>query len=510
MTKLTRKGQVKIPGYEVYESIRSEKGGGGFLTAITKEMSSIGEYSIEFINAYGKSEGANEVERINFMSKLEDQLVSAKLRGNLICCQLDANSKLGKEIIDGDPHSMSANGDLLYKVIKRNNLIPVNATDKCSGVITRQRILQSGVVEESVIDYFLVCHDLFNLITKMTIERSHVMTKFSSTKGVKSNKESDHFPLVLEGNIKWKPHKNKTERIEIFDFKDRDGLKTFKEMTSGNSLKECFESNENFLQQADKWFKTLLNCVHRSFKKIRLTNKPKKGPESDLLKEMTELKKDLLNNKNDDKKRNEIEVKLDYLKDEISTNCSERNKNIFFEHINKLSDVDEGFNAPNMWKIKKKLCPKAGGPPMAKKDKSGNLVTDPEKLKSLYMDTYVERLSHRKISPDMSDIFDINEKLFNLNLKISKYRESKPWTKKDLCKVLKSLKLNKSRDPHGLVFELYKEGTAGDDLLDSLLILLNTIKKTQKIPDFHEAKERYLPVQGPELHLKYATTDHIR
>ena len=53
-----------------------------------------------------------------------------------------------------------------------------------------------------------------------------------------------------------------------------------------------------------------------------------------------------------------------------------------------------------------------------------------------------------------------------------------------LVSVNTHLKVNKSRDPHGLIFELYKENTAGDDLLDSLLILLNTIKKTKQIPDF--------------------------
>ena len=32
---------------------------------------------------------------------------------------------------------------------------------------------------------------------------------------------------------------------------------------------------------------------------------------------------------------------------------------------------------------------------------------------------------------------------------------------------------------------------------------LTPVWNSQKIPDFHEAKERYLPVQGPESHLNY-------
>ena len=39
-------------------------------------------------------------------------------------------------------------------------------------------------------------------------------------------------------------------------------------------------------------------------------------------------------------------------------------------------------------------------PPMAKVDKLGNLITAPEALKSLYLQTYVERLRHREIKAD--------------------------------------------------------------------------------------------------------------
>ena len=138
--------------------------------------------------------------------------------------------KLGKEIIDGDPHLMSSNGKLLFDIIERQNLIVVNATNKCHRVITRQRILKSGVVEESCIDYFIVCVEFYNLILSMTIDRSRVMTKFSTKKGNKEVKESDHFLLVLEGDVNWKPIENKSNRIEIYNYKDIEGLKKFKEL----------------------------------------------------------------------------------------------------------------------------------------------------------------------------------------------------------------------------------------------------------------------------------------
>ena len=54
----------------------------------------------------------------------------------------------------------------------------------------------------------------------------------------------------------------------------------------------------------------------------------------------------------------------------------------------------------------------------------------------------------------------------------------------DLEKVLKSLKNNKSRDPLGMINEVFKAGCAGADLKISLLELLNGIKENQIIPEY--------------------------
>ena len=62
--------------------------------------------------------------------------------------------------------------------------------------------------------------------------------------------------------------------------------------------------------------------------------------------------------------------------------------------------------------------------------------------------------------------------------------KSPDWTINQLVKVLKSLKNNKSADHFGMVYELFKPGLIGKDLLQSLLILCNEIKNQQKIPKF--------------------------
>ena len=50
----------------------------------------------------------------------------------------------------------------------------------------------------------------------------------------------------------------------------------------------------------------------------------------------------------------------------------------------------------------------------------------------------------------------------------------------DLKYALRQLQNEKSRDPEGFVNELFKEDVAGDDLLLSVLNLMNKMKEKQK------------------------------
>ena len=53
----------------------------------------------------------------------------------------------------------------------------------------------------------------------------------------------------------------------------------------------------------------------------------------------------------------------------------------------------------------------------------------------------------------------------------------------ELEDVIKFLKTKKSRNPYGLINELFKPNAAGDDLKTALLIMMNRIKKEQIFPE---------------------------
>ena len=67
--------------------------------------------------------------------------------------------------------------------------------------------------------------------------------------------------------------------------------------------------------------------------------------------------------------------------------------------------------------------------------------------------------------------------------RISKVAPTKKWSSTELNTVLKSLKFNKSRDPHGLVNEIFHPNIIGADLEKSLLMMFNRIKMEFYIPE---------------------------
>ena len=75
---------------------------------------------MRILNCYGPQEvnqaqrqAAEQKDAINqFWVELEMEVIKAKDEGCLVLIELDANAKVGKEAIHGDPHEVSENGKL--------------------------------------------------------------------------------------------------------------------------------------------------------------------------------------------------------------------------------------------------------------------------------------------------------------------------------------------------------------------------------------------------------------
>ena len=130
-----------------------------------------------------------------------------------------------------------------------------------------------------------------------------------------------------------------------------------------------------------------------------------------------------------------------------------------------------------------KLWPKVESKlPAAKKDHKGKLISEPRALKNLLVKEYKERLRARPVRPDLINLEARKNQIFQLKLKLASANKSKLWTMADLETALGDLKTNRSRDPEGLINEIFKKNVIGNDLKESLLLMFNNLKLNQLIP----------------------------
>ena len=238
----------------------------------------------------------------------------------------------------------------------------------------------------------------------------------------------------------------------------------------------------NFKDQCNRFFKSLDDILHQCFRKIKvgkqITNKEIEG----LLNQKSKL--NIFLNKNPPQAaKSEAEIKLSHIEDQLSKLSSARNTKIVQEHVKSLGRSDGRFSQTGMWKLKNKLWPKEQDPPMAKYDVKGNLISVPSALRKLYLEHYVQRLEHRKIKDDYVQNYDKKVILWKMRFDKLKATQSADWSMKDLRSTLKSLKNNKTRDPCGLLNELFKAPVIGRDLENAILSMVNGIKLEFFIPN---------------------------
>ena len=433
--------------------------------------------------------------------------------------QFDANSKLGNTIIPGAPHEISSNGKILFDMLKRQDLIVVNSTEKCSGVITRIKNTIRGL-EESAIDYFVVCRLLFEKVSKMTIDedRNHVLTRFYKYKTKTSTVESDHNLLFLELHIKWN-QKIKIDRKEVYNLRNKDCLKNFTENTSNNKTFIEVLQNSDIVSGGAKWIKELKHIITKSFKKIRIGN-GKEKPSNELVElfgEREKLKQTInkleKNNRCNNcysktkvvseltthmkpshdricdggencQRKRILKQKLESVTEKIADCQAEKNYKLIREHVENLIDDTDNLNSLKMWELKKRLGAKKKDVPVAKKDSNGQLVTNSLQLKELYKNTYRKRMEHREMKSELIKMYELKMNLFELRFKVSQERKCGDWSPNNLLKVLKSLKKKKSADSEGLIYELFRPENIGEDLFFSLLMLCNKMKSEMAVPRF--------------------------
>ena len=489
------KGKVQIENFEVFEAIR-KKVKGGSMIGVNKALKPvlIEEYSSEFellvveiqiankeiriMTGYGPQENWPESERLPFFITLEQEIVKAELEGKSILIEMDANSKLGSKYIPGDKYNQSENGKLLAGILERHNLVVGNSLDKCSGLITRKRTTKNSV-EESTIDFVIMSEDLKDAVESIEIDenRNHVLTKITRKNNRTIKIESDHNTIFSTFKLPWNK-RTKEKRVELYNLKNVLCQKMFREETQGSNnnqyLSSVFDEEGDINAQTEEFLNRLKKTIQKCFRKVRITEKNDEE-KKELYSKWKKLKKNIC-------KENKIE--LENIEKELAEKYVEDNFNIIKEKTDGFDCEDGGLNSGVLWNMKKQLFPKCRDPPTAMKDPiSGNLLTSDEKINKAAVNVYKQRLENRPMKHELNHIRQAKEKLCENILKIAKNNKTPPWTIKDLEKVLKNLKKQKSRDPFGLANDIFREEVAGDDLKIGILKLMNKIKEQQIYPE---------------------------
>ena len=120
--------------------------------------------SARFVTGYGPQENLKEEQRRPFFAALDMEIGKAVLNGCSVFIKMESNSKLGKDLIPGNPHNQSPNGRILAEIIKRNSSNWDNVKEWSPVIKDR--------VDETVIDVVIVSEDLIPEINKKVVDEN--------------------------------------------------------------------------------------------------------------------------------------------------------------------------------------------------------------------------------------------------------------------------------------------------------------------------------------------------
>ena len=260
---------------------------------------------------------------------------------------MDANSKLGPQMLPGDMHTQSENGKLLAGVIERHNLVLGNSIDQCKGLVTRKRITTNGI-EESIIDFVIISNDLKSAIESINIDdkRDHVLTKIVKTKKGVRKVESDHNTIFTRLKLAWNK-RLKEQRTELFNLKNKECQETFRDATTeannNKYLSSAFDDEKDLNESTNIFLKRLQKTIHKCFRKIRIKERIDTEKE-ELFKKWKSLKK-----KTDDASKLEL--------NKVETELADKYAEEYFDKIAEKTggiDCEEGgLHSGRLWNMKK-------------------------------------------------------------------------------------------------------------------------------------------------------------
>ena len=128
--------------------------------------------------------------------------------------------------------------------------------------------------------------------------------------------------------------------------------------------------------------------------------------------------------------RHKLENEIDIIENELSEDYKAKQIEKLQEHLDIITDTEGRVSTRGAWKLRQKVLQKPPEQLTSKMDKNGNIVTNPTRIKEIYLEAYKDRLKHREIIPELQNLKVIRKQLFQQRLEQCKLRKSPhgQWT----------------------------------------------------------------------------------
>ena len=481
-THLKESDQIMFKGYsKPFRNDRSAgKGGGGVLIAVKEKLRGV-TIEVDRVNdteetlwvliknrktklrvgiVYAPQETrTGKDELVKMYERIEKSVNIGRQQDENIIITGDFNAKIA--IKKGqETQESSVAGRILEKLEKQNKLYIINRDEKTKGFYTRS---EGG--SKSMIDYVIIEKTNKSKFVEATVDEKRNWTPYYIEKG--KEVYTDHFSIIAK--FKWIEEERKTKMKQKSENFSKENIRIYKQLTNGKVLQKIANENKPLNKRYKEWEKTIKLTAKKTFTKI---TKNKYTGISKKLKRLMQ-KRRRCRAEGDEEKVRRLNLQIE---EEISK--EEANKG---QKVAESIVQEGGVNNPAFWKILKQPK-KENDVATAMKNSQGVLKTGRDEVIKIYQNHFKELLQTKKASDERGRNVEENvERCFRMINTVGKQVETNAITEEELRRATRKLKKKKASDIGGMKGEyiIY----AGDDLIKSLLILLNGIIKTGEIPE---------------------------
>ena len=236
--------------------------------------------SIRIFTAHLKQQSTNSHDEIEEQyEEVRKQFRYANESSERIIMAFDANVHVGSQNIGGCEDTQDWGGTLLMRIIQEENLVLLNSSDKCKGVITR---IDPRNGNESTIDLVICNQFMIDRVDSMIIDECGKWKP--ANYDAKKVKVTDHNTILLNLTIERCPPRKPVPYINTKNEEERDA---FKEFIENSDIMSLFNGVGGV--DVNSGYKELMRIwdegIDKSFKKIM----PKKNKKPNITAEVRSL-----------------------------------------------------------------------------------------------------------------------------------------------------------------------------------------------------------------------------